>query len=513
MMFKKLNQYLLTKYPLLWNTRVLQVLAANAIIHILFFLGGYASLSEGSSMKRYAYEFYSPGLIMFSVLCSFVVMVLWLVFYLRNNAFKSFYTIGRWHLIKEMLIVMLIVFTSICFFESYNAGFRAKGRSITPSSQMLKEANTINLAMAFIPYSKSDYFILRTCDKDADGKMASFYDYENLDTINTMMAARDTASDEFDANNNGLDSIGIVKRNALRKPGAISYLHYCKTLITLEDAAGFVDNQQLKATVNRWVKNHHADSVKYILDECLKVCKKYAVDLSLNTAQLAALPFDDSMHTVNNLVKVNRYDGENFDSNAYISIYELQQSMEFAESCQAGKGKYLAKHLMPSLYVMLFIGIVIICYRRFSKKTFFISLVGAIVWVIFFGLLGAASASADVVGVLFLFLFVLFSIVGFAQLKNKSQKTLTGVFLNWHIYTLPIVLPAIAGIITANYGHLSNYRYLADSMIDYCKLYPFSCWVSMHFEEIAWGNLVLSLLYYLFVVNRITKKWHVMPDE
>jgi hypothetical protein len=513
MMFKKLNQYLLTKYPLLWNTRVLQVLAANAIIHILFFLGGYASLTAGSSMHRYSYEFYSPGLVFFSVLCSFVVLVMWLVFYLRNNAFKSFYTISKWHLVKEMLIVMGIIFTSIIYFESYDAGTRAKGRSITSSSQLLKEANTINLAMAFIPYSKSDYFILRTCEKDGNGKMTSFYDYENLDTINTMMAVRDTASDEFNVNDNGLDSMGIVKRNALRKPGAISYLHYCKTFITLDDDTGFVSNQQLKATINRWVKNHNTDSVKYILDECLKVCKKYDVDLSLNTAKLARLPFDDSMHTINNLVKNSKYDGENAGSNAYLSIYELTQSMEFVESCQVGKGKYLNEHLLPGLYVMLFIGIVIICYRRFSKKSFFISLVGAVVWFIFFGLLAAATASVDIVGVLFLFLFVLFSIVGFVQLKNKSQKTLTGVFLNWHIYTFPLVLPAIAGIIIANYQHISGYSGYNLNMIDYCEVYPVSCWLSKHLEEIAWGNFAISLLYCIFVFNRVTKKWHVMPDE
>ncbi len=512
-MFKKINQYLLTKYPLLWNTRVLQVLAANALVHLLFFLGGYASLTEGSSMQRYAYEYYTPGLVFFSVLCSFVVLVLWLVFYLRNNAFKSFYTIGKWHLVKEMLIVMVIVFTSSIFFESYNEGFRAKGRSITGSSQLLKEANTINLAMAFIPYSKADYFILRTCDKDNKGATASYYDYENLDTFNIMMAAADTAIGEFNANNYRPDSMGIAKRNALRKPGAISYQHYCKTFITLEDEPGFVDNPQLKATVNRWLKNQYTDSVKYILEECLKVCKKYDVDLTLNTAQLAAMPFEDSLHTVNNLVKTSRYDGENVEGKAYISIYELQQSMEFAESCQPGKGKFMKEHLLPSLYAMLFISIVLICYRRFSKKSFFISLVGGVVWFIFFGILGAATASADVVGVLFLFLFVLFSITGLVQLKNKSQKTLTGVFLNWHVYTFPLVIPAIAGIIIANYERLSRYTGFNLNVVDYCTLYPFSCWVSTHFEEIAWVNFAVSLLYCIFIVNSITKKWHVMPEE
>jgi hypothetical protein len=514
MMLKKINQDLLTKYPLLWNTRVLPILAISAIIHILFFLGGYASLTVGSSMYHYGYGFYGPGLVFFSVLCSFAVLVLWLVFYLRNNAFKSFYAIGKWHLVKEMLIVMVVIFASITFFESYIAGVRVKGRSITSSSQLVKEVNTINLAMAFIPVSKVDYFILRNCNEGDKPSDYDFYDDMSLDTTNIMMVAADTNNVISNSVDRRRDSFNIAKRLALRKPDAISYLHYCKTHIRLDDTTGFVDNGQLKATVNRWVKNHLTDSIRYILNDYLQLCKKYEVDVSLNLSQLTGLPFADSNHAVINLVRTSRYDeGESAGNNAYVNIYDLKQSIGFAESCQVGQGRYLEESLLPELYVMLMISIVIICYRRFSKKSFFISLVGAVVWVIFFGLLGAAAASVSVVCTLFLFLFCLFSIIAFVQLKSKSQKMLTGIFLNWHIYTMPALFPAIAAMIAYTYEHNHSYTGISDNISEYCKSYPIGCWVSTHLELILSINLLLSLLYYVFVFNGITKKWHTIPEE
>jgi hypothetical protein len=512
-MLKKLNQYLLTHHPLLWNTRVLHVLAANALIHLLFFAAGYASLSAGTAMYRYSYYAYEPGIIMFSVLCSFVVLILWLVFYLRNNAFKSFYTIGKNHLVKEMLIVLVILFTSIIFFESYHAGTRAKGRSITGSSLLVKEVNTVNLAMAFMPFSKSDYFILNTCEKNENGTTI-VNRYDNFDTLTKIMAAiPDSASDEFNEYNYRTDSIEKAKRAALRKPGAISYLHYCRQFIMPDDSTGIMDNARLKATINRWIKNGRKDSIKNILTECFAVCKKYNVDFSMDAAVLARLPFADSLHTVNTLLGTSEYESDNQGGGSYINNYQLSQSLEFIESCQTGKNKYINESLLPELYVMLFAGLVIICYRRFSKKVFFISLVGAAIWCIFFALLGAASASVNAVAVLFLFLFLLFTIISLLQLKTKSQKTITGILLNWHIYTIPIVLIAIAGIIAANYEAHTRYTIYDNNLIDNCRQYPFSCWVSEHFETIAWGNLAFSLLYSIFIVNLLTKKWHVLPEE
>ncbi|MGZ8537004.1 MAG: hypothetical protein ACXWV9_02020, partial [Flavisolibacter sp.] len=45
-MIKRINQHLLTHYPLIWNTRIIWVLSANFILHLLFFLAGFASINS-----------------------------------------------------------------------------------------------------------------------------------------------------------------------------------------------------------------------------------------------------------------------------------------------------------------------------------------------------------------------------------------------------------------------------------------------------------------------------------
>ncbi|HWJ92989.1 MAG TPA: hypothetical protein VNR87_17870, partial [Flavisolibacter sp.] len=148
----KFNQYLLTRYPLIWNTKLVWVLIANCIIHLVFFALGFASLSLKTIRDFNSVWSVGGGtLFTFSILCSLLVIIVWLVYFLRNNAFKNFYRIDRWHLAKEFIIILLIIFSSINYFGSYNSGVRLKGRAITNRAALVKEINNVNKAIAFVP--------------------------------------------------------------------------------------------------------------------------------------------------------------------------------------------------------------------------------------------------------------------------------------------------------------------------------------------------------------------------
>src|SRR5215510_6299591 len=164
-MFTNLKNRLLTNYPLLWNTKLVWMAFTLLIIHFLFYLAGFADLAA-ADFKNFnsLFSTLSGSLLTFSFLCSLVVLILWLVFYLRNNAYKNFLIIGKYHLSKEFLIICVLVFFSIIFYESYKWGGGLKARMITNKRELVKEANTVNLAMSFIPVSKSLYFKLTTCD-------------------------------------------------------------------------------------------------------------------------------------------------------------------------------------------------------------------------------------------------------------------------------------------------------------------------------------------------------------
>src|SRR5882724_7603813 len=97
-MLKKIYTRIVTDYPLLWNTRMPWVIAAALLIHLLFFWAGFGSITA-ISFQEYYYlsSVITGGLMSFSILCSALVIIIWLIFYLRNNAYKSFYIIDKYH--------------------------------------------------------------------------------------------------------------------------------------------------------------------------------------------------------------------------------------------------------------------------------------------------------------------------------------------------------------------------------------------------------------------------------
>src|SRR5215218_10360490 len=141
-MIKKINQYLLTHKPILWNTRIVWILAINFILHFFFFISGFLSISAKYIVGHSSiHSVGGPGLYTFSVLCSLLLVIVWLIYYLRNNAFKNFYRIGKWYLVKEFLLILTILFTSITYFESYHYGIKLKVRSITSKTVFEKEVS------------------------------------------------------------------------------------------------------------------------------------------------------------------------------------------------------------------------------------------------------------------------------------------------------------------------------------------------------------------------------------
>jgi hypothetical protein len=498
-MFSKLNQYLLTNYPLLWNTRVVQLLLANAVIHLLYFLAGYFSFNMQTIQFHYYYE-YSFGLLSFSILCSIAVLVLWLVFYLRNNALKQFYRLGQWHLVKEWGLILLALFTSITYFESFQYGERKKARSITSLAQLRQEANAINLAMAFIPINKEDYFILHNCEAQQQGNIAYRSSIDYSDTLNF--------------NNNDSDFVKI--RKALRLPNAFSYQHYCQVFVALDDTAHYRSSRQINATVADWLGNNRQDSVAAAIQQCLAICKRYDISASLSPQQLAAWPFGKPYHNIGQMVNTGA--GENMvnPSPYYINTYNLNRAMEYLSQYHSDRntGRYWDR-LLAHFYFAFGFGLLLLCYRRFSKKVFLISLVGAAVWCIVFGLIGGMSGGPDGIFALFVLLFVAFAAMALAGLYGKMNKTVAGVALIWHLCTVPVCIMATAALISYHYSNM-RYEGVYDEVYDavrHCSANPIGCWVDNNITAIAWANLLIALLYISFVGNRLTKKWQSMPDE
>lgn len=122
---KKFHQCVLLHYPQLWNLRAHIVLPVIALLHIMFYISGYTSFTVGERlhMRSGADDHFVDASIAFSILLSVLILLLWLVYYLRNNAFKSFYPVKRWYIAVEFAITFTVILSGISFFESYACGF------------------------------------------------------------------------------------------------------------------------------------------------------------------------------------------------------------------------------------------------------------------------------------------------------------------------------------------------------------------------------------------------------
>jgi hypothetical protein len=500
-MFKNLYQRLLTHSPLLWNTRVVWVMGVSLIIHLLFFLGGIAEVSVGTLKNYYSLSsVLSGGVFTFSILCSLAIIIIWLVFYLRNNAFKSFYIIDKYHSLKEFCIIIVILFFSIIFFESYKWGAWLKTRTITGKEQLVKEANIVNLASAFIPRSKGDYFKLIDCD-NVPGRQVTYQ--EAIDYFDTAR------SDYFDSNN-------IIIRKVLKEKDAFSYKNYCKEFINLDNYKGFVPPLQWRDKRNRWIDNRNKDSIRLVLEECVAICKKYTIPQLIIPEELASLVFADSLHNVTRFFgrPFNDYSSQQFD---YFDDYDLNRALNFIDNCYP-ESKYDEDTIIfftVEMYIAICLSILLFCYRLYSKRVFLISIVGTIVWAILFTLFGISSSGVAGVSWFYIFLFALFILIAIISLNSNGNKTSTGVLLNWHIFMAPFVIMLIVLLINTNYhDHIYNsFPYRNPSDAELKNKYPAGYWVNNHTELLFRLNLLFVFLYIAFFFTRLSKKWHIMPEE
>ena len=158
----KINKYLLEHYPLVWNTRLFWMILINIFTHLLFFLMGYFAVGSMADLKlKYSLGDYftDTSVILYNYLISILIILVWIVFYLRNNAFKNFYKLKSLALFKEFCIIVFILFISISQYHSFKTGIKIKVRSSFSWEEIDQDIQDFNGAALFLVQSEKDYEI------------------------------------------------------------------------------------------------------------------------------------------------------------------------------------------------------------------------------------------------------------------------------------------------------------------------------------------------------------------
>lgn len=155
----KTNQFLLERYPTIWNTRIVWMLLSALTLHIIFFVFGFVTLTNPVLLQDYNIKdiFFDNGTIFLTTIISILLLVGWLVYMFKNNAFKNFYPTKRSTLFGQFLCYLLIIFSCSSFYLSYNYGIKAYIATTYPTEQTNKEIEVANDAALFLSENLESY--------------------------------------------------------------------------------------------------------------------------------------------------------------------------------------------------------------------------------------------------------------------------------------------------------------------------------------------------------------------
>lgn len=503
-MLTRLNTYLRLHYPLLWNTRVFTVIAVALLLHLLFFIAGYASITPKEMAEHYSLAGVGGGtMYTFSVLCSMGVLIGWLVFYLRNNAYKQFYIIPKFHLAAEFVIITVVSFVSINFFDSFSAGAGLKVTRITNEAELAEEVNIINIAAAFLPTSRTHYFKYNDCDT------------ANRDTI---VISYNENIDYFDTLNSSYNSPAFVRmRQTVREPDAFSYRHYCRRM-EQSSSTGVLTRAEVTQKIRHIISTRNRDSINRVLQSFLAISKKYGETQSFNVATKADWVFEDTLNSVRHIINANYWnESDPSQQGELVNYHGISRAVALAED--AHEGFYvndLPERFLFEGYFALSMAILIFAYRLFSRRIFLISIIGSIVIALLMLLFGVSSGG-DGVAHLFIALTLIFLVAALILFQQRAGKTVPGTLLSWHIYMIPYLVPLIVALIDDRYSRLYsstqvNGVYIGNEA-EIRTSHPFTWWVHHHDEFVIGLNLLFVILYTAFVFTRFAKKQHMLANE
>ena len=517
-MFKKINQKLLSQYPLLWNTKAVFVLPLALIIHVLFYLAGFIVPIQVNElwMSQYFEDFTET---MISVLISTLIIIIWLVFYLRNNPFKSFYTLGRGYMFKEFVLIFIIFFSSATFFLSYKQGLYDNVDLKTQDVDIAQEATLVNLSAHFIAFDYSDFNANGCCDSIEARRVLDSIETEYIKTL-TPKELRIYQQKIRDAERNLVDTVEDPH----------SYMHYCKREVELYvlPADGYLlDEKELNHIAHRWLREGKKDSLLQLFTKLQTLCNTYGVTYNFNPKGQVEECFNDSVFTVRRTLsryyvdstdyyRENDYGEYNDDYDEqvrnylktyeYINIINLNEALQRINTVRHGFWNIIL--FIGWIYYALGMTILLFSFRITRLKHWFMSAVGIGLWTILLALVGTALRIDKQFPVLLLCIWVIVSVLCIIYIVNRKKKLLSGIMYNWILWFMPFVLPLIFVAIEFNTSHNCHLEAFKETIN--CQI---NQWINTNWVLINSVNILLIAVTLFLVFIPLVRKWQSNPDE
>ncbi|NBL64259.1 hypothetical protein GV828_03475 [Flavobacterium sp. NST-5] len=512
-MFQNIQKHLLLRYPLLWNTKVIPACIAAIIFHIIFFIAGFSQGTINFQSVNEAYSISEELTIFFSVLISVFGIIIWLVYYARNNGFKAYYPKTANSVFKEWLIIFVICLLQISYTVTFLFGKDYRARSYFPYEELVERCEIISKASLFAegPFEISDTEYFYKEGKQYEIRRNSFLfegkQYSLKSLLNKGTVKFDIYTDEQDS---------LIKRDIKlllknNQKGEVEKL--------MNQFLNIAKGHDLKANIDakKWLDlTYNApDFTKYSIvgkkrfrhPHHYENTYQYGDDVAIAEA---AVTVDDTGGTVSQiaidttserLIMVNGY--EQIESKYYVPFEPIL--FNYSKVVEAWDRPSLNLDFCLFIgYFAMFLSLALFSFRVTSGKNWLIALIVTGVTNMVIGIFTAISASEHFYFISAIFIITALLIYFFSIINGRRAKEISGITLNITLWTLPAIVPVV-------YFYLDRIVKESTGYYDYNvgidrKISPAVEFIERHFVTMAWLNLLVVGLFILALSHSI-KKW------
>ena len=158
-------------------------------------------------------------------------------------------------------------------------------------------------------------------------------------------------------------------------------------------------------------------------------------------------------------------------------------------------------------YITLVLTLLVFIFRHSTVKTFFLSVLAAVLLTITTGLLMVVSQGDEVTALSFMIVYyVVFAIIGLSIFKTGIRKAIQGIGLNLFLFSTAFVPLIFVALNEARYYSRYSYQINDLEVRD-------SAQTALYFliAEIAGSVILVILIQPLF--KRLYRKWYSAPEE
>lgn len=513
-MFKNFNHSFVYKYPLIWNTKIIPFALLAFVIHLLFFAVGYQNSIVGSVQLHnyYDQESNATTINLFAILISVLVFLIWCVLYFRNNGFKAFYPKTNQALFQEWLLIVLFCMLNFSYALSSIFGANVQIRNSLPREVAFEHCKTISKASMFL---QGSYKELNWIDSTVNGKYQRF--------------ERDSFT--FEGKKYALYS--LMNKNMETFP----FFHSAQDSL-------------LRLQVQRWMKENNKAEIAKIFQDYFAVANLYQLKSNINPETWMNLVYNyPEFSKYENIGKTERqlqyeYENATISYKVEAPVVEAQDYEEDSISATLkevnGQFYYYSKYyvsqdellkyyaviaaawenplidwdyLMVVLYLGFGISMLIFSFRVTSARNWLIAFVSLGVIQIFFGIAAALFGGQMTYPIFYVILFAITVLYFTVIYVQKRGKKWSGIFLNQLLWLLPGLLPVIYTIVMRLVKQSSGYYERYDTITGrYVEDFPKIDWFEENEKMLVLVNLAI-VVFVMFVLSTVIKKWRGIPDE